>query len=190
MARSAASKAEQAADALEAFLRDRTAAALSTDPGQTEMPSQKEDGSLDDGVGFQPRRGARQVDPAAVQAFTAEIPLRLPHTDWLFHRLVMTGPAATVAAFRAAASGAGTIPWRLDGDSLQEDWFHLLGNPAHRSLSLIGARVLAGRPSHAPRLGRGHSESGQSKKGNPHQTRVGVIGGWYKSNSCGRPGAR
>ena len=145
MARSAASKAEQAADALEAFLRDRTAAALSTDPGQTEMPSQKEDGSLDDGVGFQPRRGARQVDPAAVQAFTAEIPLRLPHTDWLFHRLVMTGPAATVAAFRAAASGAGTIPWRLDGDSLQEDWFHLLANPAHRSLSLIGARVLAGQ---------------------------------------------
>ena len=57
----------------------------------------------------------------------------------------MTGPAATVAAFRAAASGAGTIPWRLDGDSLQEDWFHLLVNSAQRSLSLTGARVLAGQ---------------------------------------------
>ncbi len=83
--------------------------------------------------------------PAAVQAVAAGSPLRLPHTDWLFHRLSVTGPVATLAAFRAAASGAGTIPWRLDGDSLQEDWFHLLVNPAHRALSLAGARVLAGQ---------------------------------------------
>ncbi len=50
-----------------------------------------------------------------------------------------------MAAFRTAASGAGTIPWRLDGDSLEEDWFHLLVNPAHRVLSLSDARVLAGQ---------------------------------------------
>ena len=145
MARLAACRAERAAEALDAFLRDRPAAAVNTDPGEALASSQEGEGALGDDAGLPPRRRARQAGPAAVQAFTAEIPLRLPHTDWLFHRLVMTGPAATVAAFRAAASGAGTIPWRLDGDSLQEDWFHLLANPAHRSLSLIGARVLAGQ---------------------------------------------
>ena len=50
-----------------------------------------------------------------------------------------------MAAFRAAASGAGAIPWRLDAESLGEDWFHLLVNPTHRALSLAGARVLAGQ---------------------------------------------
>ncbi len=77
------------------------------------------------------------------RTWPAGAPLRPPHTDWLLHRLTVTGPAATVAAFRAASSGAGTIPWRLDLDSLEEDWFHLLVNPAGRTLSLAGARVLA-----------------------------------------------
>ncbi len=144
MARSAASKAEQAAEALDAFLRDRPAAALSADPGQAAVPSQEGEGALGDDVPCRPGR-ARQAGPAAAQAFAAGAPLRLPHTDWLFHRLTVTGPAAAVAAFRAAASGAGTIPWRLDLDSLEEDWFHLLVNPAHRALSLAGARVLAGQ---------------------------------------------
>ena len=61
-----------------------------------------------------------------------------------FHRLTVTGPVAILAAFRAAASGAGTIPWRLDLDSLEENWFHLLVKPAHRALS-VAARVLAGQ---------------------------------------------
>ena len=30
-------------------------------------------------------------------------------------------------------------------DSLEEDWFHLLVNPAHHALSLAAARVLAGQ---------------------------------------------
>ena len=99
-----------------------------------------------DGVDVPSSRAARQAGPpAAAQALAANAPLRLPHTDWLIHRLVVTGPVARLAAFRAAASGAGTIPWRLDGDSLEEDWFHLLVNPAHRALSLAGARVLAGQ---------------------------------------------
>ena len=91
------------------------------------------------------QRRAPPAGPAPGQAFVAGAPLRLPHTDWLFHRLVVTGPVAPLAAFRAAASGAGTVPWRLDGDSLEEDWFHLLVSPAHRALSLAGARVLAGQ---------------------------------------------
>ena len=50
-----------------------------------------------------------------------------------------------MAAFRVAAAGAGTIPWQLDLGSLEEDWFHLLVNPAHPALSLAGARMLAGQ---------------------------------------------
>ena len=145
MSRSAASKAEQAAEALDTFLRDRPATALSADPGQAAVPSQEGDGALGDDLGFPPLREARQAGPAAVQAFVSGNPLRLPHTDWLFHRLTVTGPGAAVAALRTAASGAGTIPWQLDLDSLAEDWFHLLVNPAHRALSLAGARVLAGQ---------------------------------------------
>ena len=144
MARSAASKAEQAADALDAFLRDQSAA-VSAEPSQAVVPSEERDEASGDDGGLPPRRQAKQAGPAAMKAFAAGTPLRLPHTDWLFHRLTVTGPAAAVAAFRAAASGAGTIPWQLDGDSLEEDWFHLLVNPAHRALSLAGARVLAGQ---------------------------------------------
>ena len=143
MARSAATRADQAAEALDTFLRDRPAAAASLDPGQAAVPSPEGDGAFGDAVGSS-RRGTRQAGPAAL-AVAAGGPLRLPHTDWLFHRLTVTGPAATVAAFRATASGAGTVPWRFDGDSLEEDWFHLLVNPAHRALGLAGARVLAGQ---------------------------------------------
>src|SRR5579862_3569162 len=32
--------------------------------------------------------------------------LALPHPDWIFHRLTISGPADQVAAFNAAASGA------------------------------------------------------------------------------------
>lgn len=68
------------------------------------------------------------------------------NTDWLHHRLSVTGPTEVVAAFRQKAAGAGTIPWQLDFDRLQEDWFHRLVSPPaplRRSLSVAGARVLA-----------------------------------------------
>jgi hypothetical protein len=51
-----------------------------------------------------------------------------------------------LAEFRAAASGAGTIPWQLDGDRMAEDFFVLLAAPPapqRRQLSLAGARELA-----------------------------------------------
>jgi hypothetical protein len=75
-------------------------------------------------------------------------PRHLAHTDWLHHRLIVSGPAADIAAFRTAATGAGTIPWHLDLDRLEEDWFHLLVSPPapqQRSLSAEGARVFAGQ---------------------------------------------
>jgi hypothetical protein len=79
---------------------------------------------------------------------TAGVPLRLAHTDWLYHRLSVAGPDDAVAAFRAAAAGAGIIPWHLDLDRIAEDCFHLLvapPAPQQRSLSLAGARIVAGQ---------------------------------------------
>src|SRR4051812_45744181 len=67
------------------------------------------------------------------------------HTDWLYHRLTVTGPADGIAAFRRAAAGAGVIPWTLDLDRMEEDLFLRLAAPpcGPRTLSLDGARVLA-----------------------------------------------
>jgi hypothetical protein len=84
-------------------------------------------------------------------------PLRLAHTDWLYHRLTIAGPQGEVAAFRAAARGAGVIPWHLDLDRLEEDCFHLLVSPPapqRRTLSVTGARIVAGQLRDA--VGRRH----------------------------------
>jgi hypothetical protein len=74
--------------------------------------------------------------------------LALPHPDWLYHHLQVHGEPDAVAAFRAAAAGAGVIPWRSDLTQAAEDWFHHLvapPPPQQRSLSLEGARILAGQ---------------------------------------------
>ena len=102
-------------------------------------------------------------------------PLRLAHTDWLYHRLSIVGPTADLADFRVAAAGSGTVPWYLDLDRMAEDIFHLLvappiraGSlvPPVRSLSLTGARILADQlcaaaaRRHALAVGRvGHSRA-------------------------------
>jgi hypothetical protein len=92
---------------------------------------------------------ALSPDPARADRHA---PLRLAHTDWLHHRLLVTGPAADLDGFRSAAAGAGTVPWQLDLDRMAEDFFHLLvappargGSlvPPPRSLSLAGARIVA-----------------------------------------------
>lgn len=89
-------------------------------------------------------RRAERTDDAA----QAAAPLRPRHTDWLHHRLLVVGPAGTLADFQAAARGAGTIPWRLDFDRMEEDLFLMLAAPPppqRRRLSLVGARALAGQ---------------------------------------------
>jgi hypothetical protein len=60
------------------------------------------------------------------------------------HRLCVSGCRAELAAFRAAATGVGTIPWQLDLDRMEKDFCHLLIAP-RRSLSLTDARILAGQ---------------------------------------------
>jgi hypothetical protein len=72
----------------------------------------------------------------------------LPHTDWLYHHLRVSGAPDAVASCRTAAAGAGVIPWAQDLGPAAEDWFHLLAAPPapqRRSLSLEGARILAGQ---------------------------------------------
>ena len=86
-------------------------------------------------TGSLPQPGGRRVDPLA-----------LPHTDWLRHGLVITGPAEDVAALQGAAAGAGTIPWTYpDLDLQEEDRVMALVHPPDGSagLSLAGARALA-----------------------------------------------
>jgi hypothetical protein len=87
------------------------------------------------------------ADRAGEGAPISEV-LALPHPDWLYHHLQVTGGHADVAAFRAAAAGAGVIPWQHDLGLAAEDWFHRLAvppAPQRRSLSLEGARILAGQ---------------------------------------------
>jgi hypothetical protein len=80
------------------------------------------------------------------RASGGEDALAPPHTDWLRHDLVVTGPPADVAAFGTAAAGAGAIPWRYaDLDLDEEDRVHALLHPPDGSagLRLAAARVLA-----------------------------------------------
>ncbi|BFL66170.1 hypothetical protein WDZ11_23030 (plasmid) [Roseomonas mucosa] len=76
-----------------------------------------------------------------------EAALAPAHTDWLRHTLAVTGPTAVVERFQAAAAGAGVVPWLLDLDRMEEDWFLALAAPpeGERAISLAGARILARR---------------------------------------------
>ena len=68
-------------------------------------------------------------------------------TDWLRNTLTVRGPAEAMISFREAAAGPGVIPWQLDLDRLEEDWFLPMAGPADgvRAISLPGARILARR---------------------------------------------
>ncbi|MFC7477507.1 hypothetical protein ACFQS7_24315 [Dankookia sp. GCM10030260] len=94
------------------------------------------------------RGTAAQAETEPGEGTPAPEVLALPHTDWLYHHLRVTGAPAEVAAVRAAAAGAGVIPWQHDLGPAAEDWFHLLAvppAPQRRSLSLEGCRILAGQ---------------------------------------------
>ncbi len=148
MSRSPATKAAEAADALLAWLSTQPKAASpaqveqGVDPPLTATPSEQPRPihPLDRPLQTVPIRLIEQVDHAA--------PQRLAHTDWLYHRLTITGSDADLASFRVNAAGAGTIPWDLDLDRMEEDWFHLLVSPPppqQRTLSVAGARIVAGQ---------------------------------------------
>ena len=116
--------------------------------GLEEMTSPLQEHSGDD-EGLKDRSSSRYRNGGVGSA------LRLSQPDWLHHRLNVTGPAAALTGFQTAARGAGTIPWPLDHDRMEEDLFHLLvapPAPQRRRLSLAGARVLARQLSEAAEL--------------------------------------
>lgn len=136
MTRSAATRATEAADALLGWLDSQPSQSFQRSP---EAPPAVRAPTVAD---------APTVQPPLRGEFDAGEPRHLAHTDWLYHRLTVSGPAVDVSTFRAVAAGAGTIPWHLDLDRLEEDWFHLLVSPPppqQRTLSVAGARVLAGQ---------------------------------------------
>ena len=83
------------------------------------------------------RRGRR---PAQGRAPTTD-----RSSDWRYHHLTLSGPGADITAFVAAARGAGTSPWTLDLDRIEEDVFNLAAAqpPAHRNLTIAGCHILA-----------------------------------------------
>lgn len=136
MTRSAA-RASAAADALLDWLRTQKPDAMPDIP-TTAIPAGHWDVAGTSAPQRAPAPGQHESKSGA--------PLCLPHTDWLYHRLTISGPAQDVAAFHAAAAGAGSIPWQFDLDRMEEDFFHLLVSPPppqQRSLSLSGARIVA-----------------------------------------------
>ncbi len=148
--RSAAQRTADAADTLDRWRRQQRPADASTagpgagplaDPGRHSRDPGAEAGQAG---GEPPAIGAPA--PAAPSGTAGRPSLSPAHTDWLHHRLTVSGPAAAVTAFRAAAIGAGTLPWTLDPDGMEEDLFHTLvapRPPQRRRLSVAGARALA-----------------------------------------------
>jgi hypothetical protein len=150
----AAAKATEAADTLMAWLRAQPGGRERVAPAAAPVAGGPEADSDANPVQLVPTaaRQKRSDPPEAATSAPAEpsrgeprAPLRLAHTDWLHHRLLITGPAVVLEAFRTAAAGAGTVPWHLDLDRMEEDLFHLLVTKSSRSLSLAGARILAGQ---------------------------------------------
>jgi hypothetical protein len=161
----AAMEAAQAAETLLAWLHTQPKTADTHRPAADEPATPPEAAAAEQLVGTQPALNTlvspRPADPAIPAGPAADpnrphrhAPQRLPNPDWLLHRLCVSGSPADLAAFRAAAAGAGTIPWELELERMAEDWFHLLvvppapagaPTPPPRRLSLAGARILAGQ---------------------------------------------
>jgi hypothetical protein len=90
-----------------------------------------------------PARHGEHIEIAGREGADA---LRLPHTDWLRHELVITGAPSELAAFEATAAGAGAIPWAYPNlDLEEEDRVQALVQPpdGSRGLDIDSARVLA-----------------------------------------------
>ncbi len=156
----AAAQATEVADALLDWLNTqapRTAPAgrplVPADPGRPEQRG-VEPVTLPAALSG-PLTSADAVERASLRRTPASCPstpiMRLPHPDWLHHRLTISGPPVAVAAFKRAAAGAGIIPWHFDLDRMEEDFFHRLlaaptsagGGQAPRPLSIAGARIFA-----------------------------------------------
>ncbi len=161
MTRAAARMADAAADAVLAWLDRQTAAtAEMPDTGAGLTSAASDARGMDMTLAHEPHHSAladpvvepineatpHALDDGETGASGRAAAMAPVHTDWLFHHLDITGPAGDLQTFQNAARGAGSIPWHLDLDRMQEDIFLLLAappQPQQRSLSVAGARILA-----------------------------------------------
>ena len=90
-----------------------------------------------------PKRKPRGRRPAFLTR--ARAPLTGAAPDWLYHHLTISGPAAIVTDFAAAARGSGVTPWQLDFGAIEDDVFvRAVAQPAsRRTLTVEGCRILA-----------------------------------------------
>jgi len=164
MTRSAAARISETADALLDWLHSQQRAVITGSPTPADAAGLAADTAAvaeastdlapaaDMSPAVRPRPDSRVRQPRTAvrrqKASTARTaPLRLSHTDWLHHRLTITGPNAVLTAFRQVAAGAGIMPWQLDLDRIEEDMFDLLVAPPRqpRTLSVAGAGIVAGQ---------------------------------------------
>ena len=73
--------------------------------------------------------GAALPPDMAVRSMGHNAPPQHGHPGIMAPSLTVSGPAEQVEAFRTAASGAGVIPWQLDLDRMEEDFFLRLAAP-------------------------------------------------------------
>jgi len=108
----------------------------------TRSPPQRYKAILTGPAGAGPR--AATAVQAGQDERTDSSVLALAVPDWLAHTLTVSGPAARVAAFRAAAAGPGMLPLQ-ERARIEEDVMHALlaPPPAVRGISLAGVRILA-----------------------------------------------
>ena len=135
-AQKAAAAADAAADAVRDWLDRRPLPALPP-PALAVL----EDSAASDACDARDLAPAPPPEPVARPATSGV--MRLANTDWLHHRLTVTGPAAALAAFRTTAAGAGLIPWHYDLDRMETDFFHLLMGAPDEQLSVAAARTFA-----------------------------------------------
>ena len=147
-----AEKAEDAADSLLAWIARQPArkiAAVSANlPGSELPPSEVGRAATEVDPGPAATCASSRIDPSAGRLSRPGIgeiapAMRLPTPDWLHHTLLISGTPTDVGRFRQAAAGAGIIPWHLDFDRMEEDYFHLLVAAEQRSLSIAGTRIFA-----------------------------------------------
>jgi hypothetical protein len=90
----------------------------------------------------------------------SDAPLALADTDWLRNVLTVSGPAAVVARFRAAARGTSAVPWHLDLDHEEARLYAPMAGQgaAARALARELREVIAAR--HDRVLARWHEPGG------------------------------
>jgi hypothetical protein len=65
-----------------------------------------------------PRRPWPRIGPIG------RISLALPHPDWIGQTVTFTGPEDQLVSLRKAAAGSAIVPWIIDYDRREEDFFH------------------------------------------------------------------